>query len=77
MTPEELEALIRAELVKRDTARRARIGDPAAYEAADAACVSAIMEAAGYAPTEQAERQVRKGRRAARANEDKALGEAS
>lgn len=74
MTAEEFEALLRSELAKRDQAKRARLGDPAAYAAADAAFIAAVSEAAGIAPAEEVERTVRKGSRRARLNEDKAFG---
>lgn len=78
MPPQEFEALLRAELVKRDNRRRLRLGDPVAYAAADQECVNAVMEAAGYGePSPEADRTVRRGRRVARTNEERAFGEAS
>lgn len=75
MTPEQFEAVVRHEMRERDQKRRARIGDPAVYATADQECVNAIMAAAGYGePDEAAERVVRRGRRAARANDEKAFG---
>jgi hypothetical protein len=75
MTPEQFEVVVRAELKKRDLARRARIGDPAVYASADQDCVNAVMAAAGYGePDDDAARPVRRGRRAARVNEEAAFG---
>ncbi len=78
MPPDVFEALLRHELRERDAKRRLRLGDPVAYAAADQECVNAVMEAAGYGePDEAAEKPVRRGRRAARANEERAFGEVS
>jgi hypothetical protein len=78
MAPGTFEALVRHQLRQRDQARRARLGDAVAYDAADQACVNAIMEAAGYGePTEDAERPARKAARARRSNEDRAFGGAT
>jgi hypothetical protein len=75
MPPEEFEALLRRELAQRDARRRARLGDEPAKAAADQGLVTAVMEAAGYGgPSPEAERTVRRARRGARANEDKAFG---
>jgi hypothetical protein len=77
MAPGTFEALVRHQLRQRDQTRRARLGDAVAYDAADQACVNAIMEAAGYGePPEDAERPVRRARRARAANEDRVFGEA-
>jgi hypothetical protein len=78
MTPEQFEVVVRAELRQRDLARRARIGDPGVYAAADQECVNKIMEAAGYGEADDdAARPARRARRAARINEDQALGSSS
>jgi hypothetical protein len=71
VSAEELEAVIRAE---RDRRRRARLMDPAVYAEVDQLCVNAIMRAAGYDVPDDAERPVRKARRARRDNEDAAFG---
>jgi hypothetical protein len=76
-TPEELEQAIRDALRKRDAARRARLGDELAKQAADDEFVATAMEAAGYGPPdEETEKVTRRARRRGRANEDRAFGEA-
>lgn len=68
------EALLRAELVKRDNARRGRPLDPVTYEAADNAFVSTVMQAAGFAEPEETEKVAARTSRRRRANEDRAFG---
>ena len=77
MTPEEFEALLRAELARRDNTRRSRPLDPATYEAADTAFLAAVMTAAGFGEPEGAEKSAARTRRRRRVNEDRAFGEAS
>ncbi|HEX6520952.1 MAG TPA: hypothetical protein VF070_13215 [Streptosporangiaceae bacterium] len=75
VNPEALEQVIRRELRARDAARRARLFDQTAYEAADAAFVVKVMEAAGFPAPEAAGKAVRRGRRAAAKNEAAAFGD--
>ncbi len=75
MTAEEFEALVRRELKARDARRRARPIDQVAYDAADGAFVSAVMQAAGFGVPAAAEKAVRKNRRVQRLNEAAAFGE--
>ncbi len=74
MNPAEFEALILHELAERDKRRRARLGDPLAYAEADALCVAAIMQAAGFAAPAEADQAVRKARRGRKLNEAAAFG---
>lgn len=69
MSPEAFERVIRDALAERDRQRRARLLDPETYRAADAACVSTIMMAAGFSPPEAAGKAIKRGRRAAAVNE--------
>lgn len=76
----EFERALRRELVRHEDRRRARLGDPAALAASEALFVREVMRAAGYAIEEQSEEDaqaIRRGRRAARVNEDAAFGEMS
>lgn len=73
MSPEEFEALIRRELAQRDSRRRARLGDHVAQTAADQMCVDAIMQAAGYGPSEDSKKVLAKAARRAKVNEDAAF----
>jgi hypothetical protein len=77
VSPQEFDALVRRELAARDNRRRLRLFDAAAYEEADRLFVNAVAEAAGFGPSGDAEKTVRRSRRAARASEDRAFGEAS
>jgi hypothetical protein len=73
---EAFEQTVRTALAERDRQRRARIMDPANYQAADSAFVAAVMTAAGYEVPDHAAKTVRRGRRAAAENQAAAFGEA-
>lgn len=75
MTAGGLERVIREQLAVRDRARRARLFDQAAWDAADASAVAAIMTAAGFGAPEAAEKTIKRGRRAAAANQAAAFGD--
>lgn len=74
MSPEAFERVIRDALADRDTRRRERLLDVEVYRAADAACVSTIMTAAGFDPPQTATRAARRGKRTAAANQATAFG---
>jgi hypothetical protein len=75
MTPEQFEALVRRELKTRDAQRRTRLGDQIAQAAADGAFINAVMTAAGFGASADAEEAVRKGARMRQLNEAAAFGD--
>jgi hypothetical protein len=75
VTAAEFEAIVRRELKTRDAAKRTRLFDQAAYDAADAALIAAVMKAAGLEVADDTKKTVRRSRRAAAKNVAAAFGD--
>lgn len=75
MTGEQFETVVRNALRLRDDQRRARLLDKSNYDAADAAFIRTVLEAAGFEVPEPVVKAVAKGRVARRKNTAAAFGD--
>lgn len=73
MTPAEFDTIVRRQLKIRDAAKRSRLFDTVAYEAADAQFIKVISEATGITVADEIPKTIRRARRAAATNQAAAL----